>query len=85
MAFIEFIENLQNKPEPKRKLIAIVSVVIIALIIFTAWTFTFSLSTVQKNNTQEIESSAQKQPSPFEAIKSISQEIITDIKDATSQ
>ncbi|OGF58254.1 hypothetical protein A3B05_00870 [Candidatus Giovannonibacteria bacterium RIFCSPLOWO2_01_FULL_43_160] len=56
---LDFIENIQQKPEPTRKLIATALVIFFILIIIGIWITTFSLP---ESSQQETPSA---QPSPF--------------------
>lgn len=66
---MEFIKNLQNKPEPVKKTIMWTAVFVIMIIIFSFWLVTFS-SQVQNSGKDETATVLKKElPSAWQALK----------------
>ena len=65
----EFLKNLQNKPEPSKKVIMWLSIVFIMIAIFTFWLLTFP-SQIQKTGDDEAAANLKKElPSVWQTLK----------------
>jgi len=65
----EFLKNLQNKPEPSKKVIMWLSIVFIMIAIFTFWLLTFP-SQIQKTKDNEATANLKKElPSVWQTLK----------------
>ena len=66
----EFIKNLQNKPEPVKKMIMIFGIFFIMLVIFSFWLFTFP-SQIPKPEDNEAGANLKKElPGVWQTLKS---------------
>ena len=64
-----FIQNLQNKPEPAKKMIMWTSIIFIMIAIFTFWLLTFP-SQIQKTEDNEATANLKKElPSVWQTLK----------------
>ncbi len=65
----KFIQNLQNKPEPTKKMIMWIGILFIMIAIFTFWLLTFP-SQIQKTGDDEATANLKKElPSVWQTFK----------------
>lgn len=76
---IDYLENLQNKPEAVRRAFAVASVFVIMSVIVSVWFANFSISDSDKSMAS-VAGSVENQPSPFTLLWNYSKEAIGEIK-----
>ena len=81
---LEYLEEIQNKPESVRRAFSVASVLVIMAVIVSVWFANFSIST-QENNVAIAAGSAEDQPTPFTLLWNYSKEMVSQIKDKFSE
>ncbi|MDO8523535.1 MAG: hypothetical protein Q7S12_04660 [bacterium] len=81
---LDFLEELQQKPEVTRRAFAVASVVVIMAVIVSLWFATFSISD-SGNSVAIAAGSAEDQPSPFTLFWNYAKDAISQAKDKISE
>ena len=66
---MEFLKNLQNKPEPIKKTIMWLGVAVIMIVIFGVWILTFSGRTTPVAENPELSNLKKEMPGVWQALK----------------
>jgi len=72
---LEYIENVRQKPESTRIIVAAISFIILITFIMVLWISTFSIKPVGTTVPSQAQVISSDQPSPFELIWGLIQEV----------
>jgi uncharacterized membrane protein YvbJ len=67
---MEFLKNLQNKPEPVKKTIMWAGIFVVMLVIFIFWLFTFPFQISQPAKDEELANLTKEMPGIWQTFKS---------------
>lgn len=81
---LDFLEELQEKPEPTRRAFAVASVLVIMAVIVSLWLANFSLSNTD-SNVAIAAGSSEDQPSPFTLFWNYAKDAVSQVKDKISE
>ncbi|MDO8664442.1 MAG: hypothetical protein Q7K44_02755 [Candidatus Liptonbacteria bacterium] len=81
---LDFLEELQGKPEGTRRAFAVASVLVMMAVIVSLWFATFSISD-SGNSVAAVAGSSEDQPSPFTLFWNYAKDTFSQVKDKVSE